>query len=232
MGRMDTLDKVAGAVTIRRSARARRISLRVSRLDGRATLTLPRGVSEAEGLRFLAEKKDWLSRARSGLAPARHVDIGAQLPVLGVARTVVAGPGRRAVLSDDTIAAPAARPGPAVLALLKMEARTRLAEAVARHSAVVGRRPGRLTLRDTRSRWGSCSSAGDLMFSWRLILAPEAVLDYVAAHEVAHLVHMDHSRAFWAVTERLVPDWRTHRDWLRVHGDTLHAWRFDTPSSG
>lgn len=65
------------------------------------------------------------------------------------------------------------------------------------------------------------------MFSWRLVMAPEEVLDYVAAHEVAHLAHMDHSAAFWAACARLCPDWRAQRDWLRVHGPALHAWRFD-----
>lgn len=123
---------------------------------------------------------------------------------------------------------PPGRPaGPAVLAALKCLARDRLAEASDRHATAIGRKVGRITLRDTRSRWGSCTSEGNLMYSWRLILAPPEVLDYVAAHEVAHLVHMDHSRAFWAQVERLMPGHKSARDWLRREGTGLHRWRFE-----
>ncbi|MGJ8611969.1 MAG: M48 family metallopeptidase, partial [Octadecabacter sp.] len=78
-----------------------------------------------------------------------------------------------------------------------------------------------------RSRWGSCSSVGDLMYSWRLVMAPPAVLNYVAAHEVAHLQHMDHSARFWAAVDRLFPDHQACRDWLRTEGGSLHRVRFD-----
>jgi hypothetical protein len=84
----------------------------------------------------------------------------------------------------------------------------------------------RITLRDTRSRWGSCTADGALMYSWRLILAPPSVLDYVAAHEAAHLVEMNHSARFWALVERLCPDWQAERAWLRREGAALQAWRF------
>jgi predicted metal-dependent hydrolase len=114
----------------------------------------------------------------------------------------------------------------AVAGVLKALARDRLTEASDRHAAALGRRYTRLTLRDTRSRWGSCSSAGALMYSWRLILAPPEVLDYVAAHEVAHLAQMNHSPAFWAEVARLCPSYPTHRTWLRRSGDTLHRYRF------
>jgi predicted metal-dependent hydrolase len=83
-----------------------------------------------------------------------------------------------------------------------------------------------ISLRDTRSRWGSCSAEGRLMYSWRLIMAPPSVLDYVAAHEVAHLVQMNHSEAFWAVVQGLYPGWQRQRDWLRHQGGALHVWDF------
>ena len=98
-----------------------------------------------------------------------------------------------------------------------------LAEAVARHAAAIERPVKALRLRDTVSRWGSCTVDGVLSFSWRLILAPGFVLDYVAAHEVAHLIEMNHSPRFWAIVDRLCPDMDRARDWLRLHGPELHA---------
>ncbi|MEL6678764.1 MAG: M48 family metallopeptidase, partial [Pseudomonadota bacterium] len=93
-------------------------------------------------------------------------------------------------------------------------------------AARLGRRPGRSTLRDTRSRWGSCTSEGHIMLSWRLLLAPPQVLDYVVAHEVAHLQEMNHSPAFWSVVRDLCPDYERHRRWLHQHGADLHRYRF------
>jgi predicted metal-dependent hydrolase len=93
---------------------------------------------------------------------------------------------------------------------------------VRRHAAAVGRPVARITLRDTRSRWGSCTARGALNFSWRLVMAPPHVLDYLAAHEVAHRVHMDHSEAFWAVCARLSPDLARAEAWLKAHGPSLH----------
>ncbi|RMD90830.1 MAG: M48 family peptidase, partial [Alphaproteobacteria bacterium] len=108
-----------------------------------------------------------------------------------------------------------------------MQAREALAAACDRHAARLGRRYGRLSLRDTRSRWGSCSAEGNLNFSWRLVMAPPEVLDYVAAHEVAHLAEMNHSPAFWALVERLFPAHEAPRRWLRENGASLHRYRFD-----
>jgi predicted metal-dependent hydrolase len=104
--------------------------------------------------------------------------------------------------------------GPRVAAWLKVLARDRLAQASTRYAGLVGRRYSSLAIRDTRSRWGSCSPDGRLMYSWRLIMAPPPVLDYVAAHEVAHLVELNHSPAYWTVVTAICPDWKDHRAWL------------------
>ena len=101
---------------------------------------------------------------------------------------------------------------------LVRQARVDLTVAVARHTAALGVSARRITLRDTTSRWGSCSSSGALNFSWRLVMAPPHVLDYLAAHEVAHLVHMNHSDAFWRTTARLVPDYARAEAWLKGYG--------------
>ena len=117
------------------------------------------------------------------------------------------------------------RLGPRLGAFLRATARDRLAAACDRHAGTLGRPYRRLTLRDTRSRWGSCTAGGDLMFSWRLVMAPPEVLDYVAAHEVAHLARMDHSPAFWAVVAGLCPAHEGPRAWLRERGGELHRLR-------
>jgi hypothetical protein len=110
-----------------------------------------------------------------------------------------------------------------ILAFLRAAARADLAERVAAHAARLGTRPRSLSVKDTRSRWGSCSVAGALSFSWRLVCAPPEVLDYVAAHEVAHLREMNHSPRFWSLVAECCPDWRRHRRWLKEHGSALLA---------
>ncbi|QEE34753.1 M48 family metallopeptidase [Octadecabacter sp. SW4] len=215
-------------VTLRRSTRARRLSLRVSRLDGRVTLTLPHRVSEREGIAFVREREDWLRGHLSGITKETRPQIGGTVPFGGEDLAIVAGPVKRARMGEAALIVPddPARVSARVEAYMKLHARDRLADASDRYAAVLGRSYGRITLRDTRSRWGSCSSTGDLMYSWRLIMAPPEVLDYVAAHEVAHLVEMNHSDAFWTVVGDIFPDHKRCRRWLRENGDRLHRVRF------
>ncbi len=215
-------------VTLRRSARARRITLRVSRMDGRVTLTLPRGVPEAEALDFAERREGWIrDQLGRGVTPVT-VGFGSEVPVLGEARRVVPGSGRRILHSAGEIAVPGPEPqvGRRLQAWLKQTARSELAFASDTYARALGRGYEKITLRDTRSRWGSCSSAGALMYSWRLIMAPAEVLAYVAAHEVAHLAEMNHSPAFWATLERIHGDYRAPRAWLRREGHRLHGYRF------
>ena len=214
-------------IMLRRSGRARRLSLRVSKLDGRVTMTLPKGIRIAEGKRFAEAKGAWIRAALEERAAPVIVAPGVDLPVEGVLRRVVVGGGRHARLNAQEIQVPEGRTGPALLALLKHLARDRLAAAVDRYTAEVGKTAGRLTLRDTRSRWGSCTTDGNLMFSWRLILAPPSALDYVAAHEVAHLVHMDHSANFWGLVGEICPNFAEERDWMKREGSGLHRYRFE-----
>jgi predicted metal-dependent hydrolase len=215
-------------VTLRVSGRARRLSLRISRLDGRATLTRPNRVPLREAVAFLTEKEGWLRAHLSRIGAPAVATFGTAIPFRGQPLPLVQGAVRRPVLQDGALVLPAdpALAAARTLAFLKAEARNDLAAASDRHAATLGRRFRKLTLRDTRSRWGSCSMQGDLMYSWRLIMAPPEVLDYVAAHEVAHLAEMNHSPAFWAVVERLFPDHASCRRWLRDHGQTLHQVRF------
>lgn len=211
------------------STRARRLSLRVSRLDGRVTLSLPRGASRRHALAFVEEKAGWIRRQLSLQPDLARPMPGDTLPFLGREHEIATHDGRGVRFDGGALLVPARDPDrtPARLAaFLKTHARDALAEASARHARALGRPHGRITLRDTRSRWGSCSAAGDLMYSWRLIMAPPRVLDYVAAHEVAHLAHMNHSPAFWAEVARLFPGYETERRWLHENAARLHRYRF------
>lgn len=214
------------AVLVRRSARARRLTLRVAGTGGGATLTVPAGLPRQKALAFLTERADWLRAALARVPEVSPVLPGVLLPVAGVPCCVTVAPVRAARLDGQALLVPAHRAGAAVEAFLKARALAELTQASARHAAALGRSYAAITLRDTRSRWGSCTQGGRLMYSWRLAMAPPEVLDYVAAHEVAHLAHMDHSPAFWGAVGRLFPGYERQRQWLRQHGSSLHAWRF------
>lgn len=214
------------AVTLRRSGRARRISLRISQLDGRVTLTMPQGIQESEAIEFVESKEQWIRKHLDNRPDNLEVEFGGFLPVEGVEREIVQASGRRVVLCDTEIGVPNGRIGTRLQSWLKTLARDRLVAASDEYARQLGRSYNRITLRDTRSRWGSCTSDGGLMYSWRLILAPPEILRYVAAHEVAHLVEMNHSPAFWEVVRRLHGPYEEPRLWLRTHGNTLHRYRF------
>jgi len=215
-------------LTLRRSGRARRISLRISQLDGRVTLTLPNRVPVAEALAFANSKNNWIRDHLSNRPNDVPIAHGAVVPVEGAPRRIVPAPGRRVVLHPDEIAAPDGAVGSRLQSWLRTLARDRLAAASDHYADLLGRPYTRITIRDTRSRWGSCSSHGALMYSWRLILAPPEVLRYVAAHEVAHLAEMNHSAAFWANVTRLHGPYEAPRRWLHQQGADLHRYRFDS----
>ncbi|MEM6934685.1 MAG: SprT family zinc-dependent metalloprotease, partial [Pseudomonadota bacterium] len=192
----------------------------------RVTLTLPARMPERAGRDFAEEKAGWLKDAVDKVMEPVQVTLGATVPVEDRMLPVIAGEGRSARLTPSAIEAPPGREGPTIEALLKALARERLAQSVRQFTTSLGRSQKRMTLRDTRSRWGSCSSEGNLMFSWRLVMAPEYVLAYVAAHEVAHLKHMDHSLDFWATVRELYPGEPSARLWLKRNGSALHRYRF------
>ncbi len=216
-------------VSLRISPRARRLSLRVSRLDGRVTLSLPKHARHHEAEAFARERESWIRRHLAQTPTQVVLRPGTQIMFAGEMHPLVASGGRAARLGEGVITLPTSAPektGPRLAALFKHHARLRLAEASTRHATSLKRQYSGITLRDTRSRWGSCSAEGRLMYSWRLVMAPVEVLDYVAAHEVAHLLEMNHSAAFWGHVERLLPNYSEPRRWLRENGAVLHAYRF------
>jgi predicted metal-dependent hydrolase len=215
--------------TLRRSRQAKRLSLRISSLDGRITITGPHFVPESTFQDFLDSKAEWI------LANHKHieriiVDDGASVPVLGKPHVIGTTNMRKISVVDDQILVPQHRSsiGAQVQGVLKSLARDHLAQASDRYAQRLGHSYQSLRLRDTRSRWGSCSSDGHLMYSWRLVMAPRGVLNYVAAHEVAHLVEMNHSKSFWSVVYDIYGDYEQPRDWLRTSGNQLHRYDFNS----
>jgi hypothetical protein len=217
-------------VALKRMASSRRYTLRVRAATRDILLTMPARSSLKAARDFAERHAAWIGVRLARLPQPVAFAPGAKTPFRGVEHVIVHRPTERGVVWTEMTAA-----GPAlcvsgelphvsrrVADYLKREARRDLEMAVGRHAARLGVAPKRIALRDTSSRWGSCSHKGNLNFSWRLILAPPYVLDYLAAHEVAHIVHMNHSPMFWNVTRRLFPETERAEAWLKAHGSGLH----------
>jgi predicted metal-dependent hydrolase len=218
------------AVTLRRNPRARNYTLRIGGPSRPPTLTVPPRGSLSGARRFLDRHSAWLKRQVARVPATMAINEGAAIPIRGALHLIRHEPYRRWTgVSADTSGAVLAVSGDAahlrrrVVDYLKREARRDLEAAVLRHAAALRVRPTQMRVRDTTSRWGSCSHDGHLSFSWRLIMAPPFVLDYLAAHEVAHIVEHNHSIRFWRLVEQICPDRHRARAWLRTFGATLHA---------
>ena len=228
-----TIGGIELPVTLKRNAKAKRIILRLNKTSDGITLTVPRGASEAEALRFAISQEEWIAKRLSARPQAVPFADGAVIPVRGDNHRIEHLPERRGtVWLDDgepglprlCVAGDEAHIARRTREWLKREARGDLKACCAHYADVMGLRYKRVDLRDQTTRWGSCSSSGVLSFSWRLILAPHHVLDYVAAHEVAHLKEMNHSKRFWALVEDALPTMKTSRKWLKAHGAKLHLY--------
>ena len=210
--------------------RAKRLILRLDEKRREAVAIAPsrRKLGEAAG--FARDRVDWIARHLDHLPDQHSLGEGAVFPLRGaLCRITSQGSGRLPVLEpgDPALLRVPGQPETTprrVERYLKSEARADLTRAVERYCDQLGVAARKVTIKDTRSRWGSCTSDGRLAFSWRLILAPPAVLDYVAAHECAHLLEMNHSPAFWAHVARCRPAWKAERNWLRRHARDLHAY--------
>lgn len=218
------------SVVIKRNSRAKRLILRVDESLGLPILTLPSRISIVQGERFLRDHLEWLEEKLRRLSPAAPFSDGGVFPLRGTPCRIRARRGRGLVtLERGGEGLMLSVPGDPefltrrVTEWLRREARRDLERAIARHSEALGRKPGGLRIADPKSRWGSCSAKGVLTFSWRLVLAPPRVLDYLAAHEVAHLREMNHGQKFWTLVEKLDPDYEIARAWLNKSGVALSA---------
>jgi predicted metal-dependent hydrolase len=213
------------SILTRRDRRARRMTLRIDAANDRAILVLPTWVPMSEGLRFVRAKARWMREKLNSLPPRERLEDGAHLTLFGMPLTIQHRSELGAVVVRDGpwlyVGGTKDRVTMRLIAWLKMEARKRLAERAEVMAAQLGKAVKRVSVRDSRTRWGSCAADGSLSFSWRLALAPEDVSTYVVAHEVAHLVAMNHGPKFWRVVENLLPDHGGAKTWLSENGVRL-----------
>jgi predicted metal-dependent hydrolase len=225
-------DESSVPVNIRSSARARRILLHVGVYDGKVEIVLPPGASRYEGLGFARTQTGWIVGQLGKIGGGVPFDDGSRFPLLGEKITIRRNDNRSAIPilierellvggRDDTLSDRVKR-------WIRARALDEIQPRAHFMGSEIGRYPARITMRDTRSRWGSCSRAGNLNFSWRLVMAPEYVLNYVIAHEVAHLRELNHSDRFWAVVNSIYDDVPRARSWLRKNGAVLHRYGRET----
>ena len=202
--------------------------LRVDPTRGDVELVLPNAAHEEDGRLFVDRHRGWIEQQLAALAPRRPFIDGATVPLLDGEITVAHRPRLQpgATLEGAllVVGGPARALAACVTGWLCEHAGEMLQARTLRHAATLGVGYSLLRIGDMKTRWGSCSSRGTLSFSWRLVMAPERVLDYVAAHEVAHLREANHGKRFWRLVETLDPDWQEARAWLRRHGSDLHRY--------
>jgi hypothetical protein len=212
-------------VALRRNPRARRLVLSIDPADAVPALVIPPFVSLGEAQAFLDSRRHWLFRRLAAMPRRIPFLDGATIPFRGETLTLrhLAGSRSAAMRQGDVlvVGGEAAHLSRRVSDWLKVQAKQSFSAIAAQKAPLIGRPAPRVAVRDPRRQWGSCSADGTLRISWRLVLAPPPVTDYVIAHEVAHLAEMNHSRAFWAIVARLTPHMATARIWLRRHGQTL-----------
>lgn len=226
-------------VQLRRVDTARRFILRVRGATRDAVLTMPRRASLKDAAEFAERNAAWVgARLRRLPQQVRFVD-GAIFPLRGAPTRIIHAPGSRGVVwlaaggTDEQklyVAGDCAHIERRLRDWLKAQARLELIEAVGHYAQMFGKSLPPITLKDTTTRWGSCSASGALNFSWRLILAPTEVLKYLAAHEVCHLVHMNHSARFWKLCRSICPETDGAEAWLKAHG--LDLYRYGAKSVG
>lgn len=228
------LEDISAQFEVRRHPGARRLTLRVSRTSRAVVVTIPVQCDLDEAGSFLNRHIDWVRERLDSLPDPVPFRDGVAMPLRGEPHTVVfTGCTRSRIVTR--VAKPGQRPEIRVPGSLDMaprrlrdwlfdEARRDLAERVAFHSKTLRVKSTKIAVRDQTSRWGSCSSTGVLSFSWRLVLSPPHVLDYVAAHEVAHLAEMNHGPRFWALVKKADPEYQTAKKWLLVYGLDLHRY--------
>lgn len=216
------------SLRMRISIRAKRLALRLDAKTGHIYLVVPKRASMKSALAFARQYQDWIEKQSAREPDGITFVDGAVIPVLGQDRTIRVQHNpdiRRTTITfnDDELLVVTNQDDPSlrIARYLKTLARDEITRIANAKAAMIDKPINAITIRDTSTRWGSCSQDGNLSFSWRLILAPLDALDYVVAHEVAHLVHMNHKTRFWTLCEKLSADFDGGHGWMKKHGHNL-----------
>jgi predicted metal-dependent hydrolase len=214
--------------SFRRNVKCKRMVMRLTPNGQGLVITMAPRASQAEALRFIEASKPWILKTMDAKVPTVSFSDGQQILFRGSPHTIKATGGRRGVVNceDQTIVVPGdlTHVPRRTKDWLKAQAKSQLIQASLHYATAMGLKYNKLTLRDQTTRWGSCSSGGDLSYSWRLVLAPPHVLDYVAAHEVAHLKEMNHGPKFWRLVLTHCKSTKQSKQWLKDHGRELHRY--------
>jgi predicted metal-dependent hydrolase len=228
-----TCDRAEFSVRVRRHRQARRYTLRIHAVTREVMLTMPPRGSLKDAQVFAQKHSAWIAARLARLPQATAFAEGGIVPLRGVEHRIEHRRGARGVVWTEVardgerllcVAGQSPNINRRVIDFLKREALHDLERLSHAYAAQLGVKIRRITMRDQASRWGSCSSTGMLSYSWRLILAPPFVLDYLAAHEVSHLVELNHSPKFWRVLSGICPDMERAKTWLNAHGASLHRY--------
>lgn len=211
-------------VVVRRVKNARRMRLRIDPLRDQIIFTLPPRATERRALHFWREKEYWVRESLDTLAPRVSLVFGEKIPVLGEEVTIVSGWKTSRAKNPLSVLATDSMCEETVKRILIQRLMRYIEPKAKRMAAKIGAEVGSVVIRDTTSCWGSCTRDGRLMFSWRLVFAPKFVLDYLIAHEVAHLKELNHSKRFWALNTQLCPRLDEAREWLNTNGHSLYRY--------
>ena len=226
----DLEEKYNFQIQLKKLKRARRLTLRICHITGEVKITTPLNIKMSSLKGFIDKNAPWILAQRKTIQSPIKIDAGTSIPMFGVEKQILVDHNchDNYKISNQSLILPQTHLNvkKQIKSTLLQIAEDYFVETCNKYSQKLNTSFAQLSIRDPKSRWGSCSSQKRLMFSWRLIMAPNSVSSYVAAHEVAHLLHLNHSCDFWSIVELISPDYPAQRNWLRKNGRSLHKFIF------
>ena len=215
-------------VSVRKSNKAKRLSIRISGVTNEVSLIVPKQVSFSKAKQFAINKEQWIRKQLRYKIDPFEIKLGSLVPVEGFYYLIEMGENKRIKVESNKILIPSHFTDiPKHLKAYLLElSRQRLFSMTKFYCELIGKTFVKVSIKDPKTRWGSCTAKGNLMYSWRLIMAPKSVLEYLVVHEVSHLVEMNHSKKFWQQVEKMLPNFQKPHLWLKENGKKLHSYQF------
>ena len=220
-------DKFDFDIKIVRSPQAKRLTLRIDEKNRRPILTIPRFCSQTKAISFIQDNQDWIINMLARLPKVKTFCNGESISFFGKSYIILHTPNQRGTYIEDDfikVGGDIEFIHRRILDFLKQQSLKILSELTVKRAKQIGCRVSGVSIKDTKSRWGSCSTLGNINYNWRICMAPLYVIDYLVCHEVTHLKHPDHSPSFWADLKIICPDYENGRHWLKVRGKELYKY--------